>query len=296
MLKKFYIELPNNYVEFYIFRIYLHILSQLFYDQFVAVQIIIIQNNINKYQNLVKDIIQNYNKNLIFKFESNINKDNMKYMQLTAFHNYENVENILDTPLSYNYDIFAIFFYKILKIQPYLNEIENYNLNKFNTKFIKCKESILKTSNIIILNLSTILDIVLPDMYYIKALAVIMSATKLKSHNIKSFKIIVCGDINITTSAYKLFITNISKKFKHLTTDNFVNYNSLKHYFTNMSDDEIIFHLNRLDYPSICSQNEQDLVPRYLKSHNKKDSNLDSITVFSKELFNNTLIMKSIGI
>ena len=286
------------------FKLYIFSLMKIFYDKKNIIILTII--NTSDYvsdielQLIIDDLQKNTMKNLTIKFDLNLTNDNIPNNQELAFKNFKVVNSITDTYLSYDYNKIAKFLYHITShFIDLLQSFKNYDKyeEKFENKMNILQQLSFKNKKFIILNLSTYSNIVLPDLYYIKALALIFNTLKLKSNDFKNLKIIVCYDSKINPEAYDKFVLSLSGRLNRINKFNFMPYNEIKKFYSQLDNDEFIFYLNMFNFPTICSQNNDYLIPCFLKDYHKTlDWDLYSMTVFSKKLFTDTLIARSFGI
>ena len=236
----------------------------------------------------------------MINFDEKITQDQVSNNQEKAFSTYKNPETILDTFLSYDYSLLTKFIFKItehfLDIVDSFKKYESYD-KKFMNKMNILQQLTYKGTKFIVLNLDTYNNIIMPDMYYIKALALIFTTLKINVDDIKNIKIIVTYNDKIDEKAYKMFIKSLSKHLKSINTNNFISYKEINKFYSQIGNEEFIFYLNMFHFPTICSQNPESLIPVFLKDNRKTlDWDLYNMSIFSKKLFANTLISRSFGI
>ena len=303
-INTFYIIKPANFTELQIFKIYLLSISKIFAKSDNKVIVIVIDENTYttdmELKLIMEDIIDKEEKEIILNYDKKIVQDDIPFIQDDTFDNYRNPELIKDTLLSYNYESFNKYMYKITEhfidlIQSFKKYINYEEL--FENKMNIMQQLTYKNIQFITLNLSTYNNIIMPDLYYIKALALIFNTLKIKKHAMENVRIVVCYDNLITDKAYDIFITNISKYLRYISKNNFISYKELNKFYSNLDNDEFIFNLNMHNFPTICSQDQNSLIVSFLKEYHKTlEWDLYTMNVFSKKLFINTLITRSFGI
>ena len=303
-INTFYIIKPANFTELQIFKIYLLSISKIFAKSDNKVIVIVIDENTYttdmELKLIMEDIIDKEEKEIILNYDKKIVQDDIPFIQDDTFDNYRNPELIKDTLLSYNYESFNKYMYKITEhfidlIQSFKKYINYEEL--FENKMNIMQQLTYKNIQFITLNLSTYNNIIMPDLYYIKALALIFNTLKIKKHAMENVRIVVCYDNLITDKAYDIFITNISKYLRYISKNNFISYKELNKFYSNLDNNEFIFNLNMHNFPTICSQDQNSLIVSFLKEYHKTlEWDLYTMNVFSKKLFINTLITRSFGI
>lgn len=303
-INTFYVIKPSNFTELQIFKIYLLSISKIFAKSDNKVIMIVIDENTYttdmELKLIMEDIIDKEEKEIILKFDKKILHDEVPFIQDDTFDDYRNPELIKDTLLSYNYESFNKYMYKITEhfidlIQSFKKYINYEEL--FENKMNIMQQLTYKNIQFITLNLSTYNNIIMPDLYYIKALALIFNTLKIKKHAMENVRIVVCYDNRITDKAYDMFITNISKYLRYISKNNFISYKELNKFYSNLDNDAFIFNLNMHNFPTICSQDPNSLIISFLKEYHKTlEWDLYTMNVFSKKLFINTLITRSFGI
>ena len=303
-INRFYINKPSNFTELIIYKLYGYSLIKLF-AKYESKLVITIINNSNyttekELKLILKNMGDNENRKIILNFDDTIVENLVPNNQQYAFKDYKNPNTIKDTFLSYDYHKVSKFIYKITEhfidlVKSFKKYIEYDKI--FENKMNIIQQLSFKGLKFITLNLDTHNDIIMPDMYYIKALAVIFNTLKLKDNDMKNVKIIVTYNSKIDEKAYELFINNISKHLKLINIDNFMSYKEINKFYSQFGNQEFIFYLNMFHFPTICSQNPNSLIPVFLKDNRKTlDWDLYDMNVFSKKLFANTLISRSFGI
>ena len=204
----------------------------------------------------VLDFIQLGNLNLndnktVSLFELKLTKN------LNIYKNKIELRNLV-TKFIYNITEHFVDLVKSLKIYMQYDKI-------FANKMNIIQQLTFKETKFITLNLDSYNNIIMPDMYYIKALAIIFNTLKLKENDIRNVKIIVTFDNKINEKALTIFINNISKHLKSINTDNFVSYKEINKFYSQFDKEEFIFYLNMFHFPTICSQNPNSLIPVFLK-------------------------------
>jgi len=303
-INTFYVIKPSNFTELQIFKIYLLSISKIFAKSDNKVIMIVIDENTYttdmELKLIMEDIIDEDEKEIILSYDKKILHDDVPFIQDDTFDNYRNPELIKDTLLSYNYESFNKYMYKITEhfidlIQSFKKYINYEEL--FENKMNIMQQLTYKNIQFITLNLSTYDNIIMPDLYYIKALALIFNTLKIKKHAMENVRIVVCYDNRITDKAYDMFITNISKYLRYISKNNFISYKELNKFYSNLDSSEFIFNLNMHNFPTICSQDPNSLIISFLKEYHKTlEWDLYTMNVFSKKLFINTLITRSFGI
>ena len=304
-INRFYINKPNNFTELIIYKLYGYSLIKLFAKYESKLVITVINNSNYKTEKELTSIMKNIegieNRKIILNYDDSLRENLVPNNQEYAFKDYKNPNTIKDTFLSYDYDKVSNFIYKIT--EHYIDIVKTFKkLDIQYDKIFENKMNIIqqlsfKGIKFITLNLDTYNDIVMPDMYYIKALAVIFNTLKLKDTDMKNIKIIVTYNSKINEKAYSLFVKNISKHLKLINIDNFISYKEINKFYSQFGGEEFIFYLNMFHFPTICSQNPNSLIPVFLKDNHKTlDWDLYDMNIFSKKLFANTLISRSFGI
>lgn len=303
-INTFYINRPMNFTKLYMFNLYINAITKIFAKSNNNVTIVVINNNNyvpdSRLDTLVKDASKREKKDIKLRYDKFIKSHDVPSIQEEAFLNYKDCSTIKDTLLTYDYNDFVNFSYNVsahfIDLIQALKTYDKYE-EKFSNRMNILKQLTYKSKKFIVLNISTFNNIVMPDIYYIKAIALLFNILKLKDYELKNIRIIVCYDSKFTDQAYNLFINNISKHLKNITTKNFFSYKEISKYYSQLTDDEFIFYLNLLAFPTICSQNPDSLIPCFLKDYHKTlDWDLFTINIFSKKLFTNTLITRSFGI
>ena len=303
-INRFYINKPSNFTQLIIFKLYSYSLIQIFakYES----KLIITTINDSSYTTetelelIIKNMIDKEKRKIILNFDNKILEDHIPNNQETAFKDFKNPNTIKDTFLSYDYNKVSRFIYTITT--HYIDLVKSFKKYIQFDKIFENKMNILqqltfKETKFITLNLDTYNNIIMPDVYYIKALAVIFNTLKLKDNDIKNIKIIVAYNDKINDKAYSLFVNNISKHLKLINIGNFMSYKEINKFYSQFGQEEFIFYLNMFHFPTICSQNPNSLIPVFLKDNHKTlDWDLYDMNVFSKKLFANTLISRSFGI
>ena len=303
-INRFYINKPSNFTELTIFKLYTLSLVTIFANYESKLNITVIKDNSfttdKEIELLVKNISDLNNKSIVLNFDNEVNINDIPKNQEKSFENYKDPSTITDTFLSYNYNVVSKFIYNITGhfinlIGTFKNYIQYDKI--FGNKMNIMQQLTFKKTKFITLNLDTYNNIIMPDMYYIKALAIIFNTLKLKENDIKNIKIIVTYDDKITEKALKIFIKNISKHLKSINIDNFISYKEINKFYSQFDEEEFIFYLNMFHFPTICSQNPNSMIPVFIKDNHKTlDWDLYNMNIFSKKLFVNTLISRSFGI
>ncbi len=303
-INRFYINKPSNFTEVIIFKLYTLSLVTIFANYESKLNLTVIKDNIyttdKEIELLVKNISDLNNKNIILNFDNEVIINDIPKNQEKSFENYKDPSTITDTFLSYNYNVVSKFIYNITGhfinlIGTFKNYIQYDKI--FGNKMNIMQQLTFKKTKFITLNLDTYNNIIMPDMYYIKALAIIFNTLKLKESDIKNIKIIVTYDDKIDEKAFKIFIKNISKHLKSINIDNFISYKEINKFYSQFDKEEFIFYLNMFHFPTICSQNPNSMIPVFIKDNHKTlDWDLYNMNIFSKKLFVNTLISRSFGI
>ena len=303
-INRFYINKPNNFTQLTTFKLYIFSLVKIFAKYETLLTIIVINNNNYTTNLILENIVKNISDiekiKIMINFDEKITQDQVSNNQEKAFLTYKNPETILDTFLSYDYSLLTKFIFKItehfLDIVDSFKKYESYD-KKFMNKMNILQQLTYKGTKFIVLNLDTYNNIIMPDMYYIKALALIFTTLKINVDDIKNIKIIVTFNDKIDEKAYKLFIKSLSKHLKSINTNNFISYKEINKFYSQIGNEEFIFYLNMFHFPTICSQNPESLIPVFLKDNRKTlDWDLYNMSIFSKKLFANTLISRSFGI
>ena len=303
-INRFYINKPNNFTQLTTFKLYIFSLVKIFAKYETLLTIIVINSNNyttnQELENIVKNISDIEKIKVMINFDEKITQDQVSNNQEKAFSTYKNPETILDTFLSYDYSLLTKFIFKItehfLDIIDSFKKYESYD-KKFMNKMNILQQLTYKGTKFIVLNLDTYNNIIMPDMYYIKALALIFTTLKINVDDIKNIKIIVTYNDKIDEKAYKMFIKSLSKHLKLINTNNFISYKEINKFYSQIGNEEFIFYLNMFHFPTICSQNPESLIPVFLKDNRKTlDWDLYNMSIFSKKLFANTLISRSFGI
>ena len=302
MSRNFYMYMPKNFIEMYLFKLYIISIGRIFYKKDVDVYILVklvdsSYTDKNELTELFDDLIATLNITLTLIVVEKFN-ETVENKQIDSFKKFNQIETIKDTILSYKYQIFTSFFLEISKVHNDLKKVmDRYDLfnKKFYSIFNILKTMQLKTNNLIILNISNNSIVKLPINYYINSIAYIFKFNKISKNNIHLFKIIICQD-EIKEEIYNYYVDEICKSIINLSPYNFVSVSKLITFFPNLSNEEITFYLNKLSIASICSSQIYDLFPCFLKQHKTLDSELIPLTLYSKYLFLNTLIARSVGI
>ena len=300
MNKNIYLNQPANFAEMYMFKLYLCILIRL---QNINPKIKIITNNSRYTTNSEILLLLNdfsIKKQVSLNYETIDDKEFLNQSIDEFILSFKSIDTEDDLYLSYEYNKFSIFVSKLKEkytdIISVMNSYDKFD-EKFYQKFNIIRQLKFKTDKIVVLNISTKNNLVLPDIYYIKALAVIFKTNNMSESDIENTKIIVCYDNKITDELINKFIDNITSKLKYITSKNFILYKELLSIFSTITPEELKFYINKLGCPSVCSQNITDLLSCFLKlSINTLESKLPNLTIFSKKLFANTLVHRSIGI
>ena len=303
-INRFYINKPENFTQLTTFKLYVFSLVKIFAKHETALNIIVINNNNyitnTELQSVIEKIGDIEKRKIIVSFDEKLIQDQVSNNQDKAFLNYKNPSTILDTFLSYDYSLLTQFIYKITEhFLDLINDFKKYESydKRFMNKMNILQQLTYKGKKFIVLNLDTYNNIIMPDMYYIKALAVIFSTLKIGINDIRNIKIIVTYDDKIDEKAYNLFIKNLAKHLKSVNIDNFMSYKEINKFYSQYDSEEFIFYLNMFHFPTICSQNPESLTPVFLKDNRKTlDWDLYNMSIFSKKLFANTLISRSFGI
>ena len=303
-INRFYINKPSNFTELTIFKLYTLSLVTIFANYESKLNITVIKDNSfttdKEIELLVKNISDLNNKSIVLNFDNEVNINDIPKNQEKSFENYKDPSTITDTFLSYNYNVVSKFIYNITGhfinlIGTFKNYIQYDKI--FGNKMNIMQQLTFKKTKFITLNLDTYNNIIMPDMYYIKALAIIFNTLKLKENDIKNIKIIVTYDDKIDEKAFKIFIKSISKHLKSINIDNFISYKEINKFYSQFDEEEFIFYLNMFHFPTICSQNPNSMIPVFIKDNHKTlDWDLYNMNIFSKKLFVNTLISRSFGI
>ena len=303
-INTFYINKPSNFTELTIFKLYSYSLILIFAKHETKLNITTIDDSSytteTELELIIKDMSDKENKKIILNFDDKISKDQLPNNQENSFKDYKNPDTITDTFLSYDYDKVSKFIYHIT--EHFISLVKNFKKfieydKDFENKMNLIQQLTFKDTKFITLNLDTHNNIIMPDMYYIKALAVIFNTLRLKNSDIKNIKIIVVYNDKIDEKAYSLFVNNISKHLKLINIGNFLSYKEINKFYSQFDKEEFIFYLNMFHFPTICSQNPNSLIPVFLKDNHKTlDWDLYDMNVFSKKLFANTLISRSFGI
>ena len=303
-INRFYINKPSNFTELTIFKLYTFSLMKIFTNYESKLNLTVINDNSfttdNEIQLLVKNISDLNNKSIILNFDNEINIDYIPKNQAKSFENFKDPSTITDTFLSYDYSNISKFIFKIT--EHFINLIKSFKKYIQYDKIFANKMNIIqqltfKETKFIILNLDTYNNIIMPDMYYIKALAIIFNTLKLKENDIRNIKIIVTYDDKINDKILTIFIKNIAKHLKSINIDNFISYKEINKFYSQFHREEFIFYLNMFHFPTICSQNPNSMISVFIKDNHKTlDWDLYNMNIFSKKLFANTLISRSFGI
>lgn len=303
-INRFYINKPSNFTELIIYKLYSYSLIQIFAKHESKLNITTINNSSytteTELELIIKDMSDKENKKIILNFDDKISEDQVPNNQENSFKDFKNPDTIKDTLLSYDYNKVSKFIYHIT--DHYISLVKNFKRYIQYDKIFENKMNILqqltfKETKFITLNLDTHNNIIMPDMYYIKALAIIFNTLRLKDSDIKNIKIVVIYNNKINEKAYSLFVNNISKHLKLININNFISYKEINKFYSQFDKEEFIFYLNMFHFPTICSQNPKSLIPVFLKDNHKTlDWDLYNMSVFSKKLFANTLISRSFGI
>ena len=303
-INSFYINKPSNFTELIMYELYTYSLVRIFAKYEGKLVIIVIDNNNYKTEKelelIIKKIGDKENKKIILNFDNKISEQQLPNNQENAFKDYKNPKTIQDTVLSYEYKSFTSFIYKIS--EHFVDLIESFKKyqeydKKFSNKMNILQQLTYKHVKFIVLNLDTHNNIIMPDMYYIKGLALIFSTLKIGPNDIRNVKIIINYNDKIDEKAYLMFTESISRHLKYINKNNFISYKEINKFYSQFDKEEFIFNLNMFHFPTICSQNPNSLIPVFLKDNHKTlDWDLYNMTVFSKKLFANTLISRSFGI
>ena len=303
-INRFYINKPSNFTELIVFKLYTFSLTKIFANYDSKLNLTVIKDNSfttdKEIKLLVKNISDLNKKSIILNFDNEVNTNDIPKNQEKSFENYKDPSTITDTFLSYNYNVVSKFIYKITEyfidlVKSFKNYMQYDNI--FANKMNIMQQLTFKETKFITLNLDTYNNIVMPDMYYIKALAIIFNTLKLKENDIRNIKIIITYDDKINEKALKIFIKNISKHLKSININNFISYKEINKFYSQFDKEEFIFYLNMFHFPTICSQNPNSMIPVFIKDNRKTlDWDLYNMNIFSKKLFANTLISRSFGI
>lgn len=304
MLRKFYILMPKTYLELYLFKLYLIILGRIFFNSNYNVKLIV-ENNNSKFSEEISSIFQDLIETLNFPMDIEfVEKEsyNITQNQNLAFKTFKNIETIKDCKLSYLYKDFAAFYINIIKSHNDLVKVlDRYDLinKKFNSIFTALKQIHFKTNNIIMINLyknNNPNSVKLPINYYVNCIAFILKFNKFPKHKISTIRFIICYNEEISELDINYFIQEVSNSLIHVSALNFMDVSKICAFFPELSKEEIIFNLNKISYSTICSTESKDLFPCLLKQHNTLESDLVALTLYSKYLFLNTMIARSVGI
>ena len=303
-INTFYINKPKNFTQLTTFKLYLFSLVKIFAKYETKLILTVIDNSnyiTNKdIQLIAKNIGNIEDRHVTVIFDVKISSDVVSNNIENAFLNYKNPETILDTFLSYEYSVFTKFIYKItshfLDLISSFKKYESYD-KKFMNKMNILQQLTYKQTKFIVLNIDTYNNIIMPDMYYIKALALIFKTLSLSITDMINIKIIITYDNKIDDKAYDLITKNLAKHLKTININNFISYKEINKFYSQFDSEEFIFYLNMFHFPTICSQNPESLIPVFLKENHKTlDWDLYNMSVFSKKLFAKTLISRSFGI
>lgn len=303
-INRFYINKPSNFTELIIYKLYGYSLARIFAKHENKLNITIISNSSyttdTELELIIKNISDKEDKKIILNFDDKISKNQVPNNQENSFNEYKYPNTIKDTFLSYDYNKVSKFIYKIT--EHYIDLVKSFKKyikydQIFENKMNILQQLTFKETKFITLNLDTHNNIIMPDLYYIKALAIIFNTLKLKESDIRNIKIIVIYDDKINEKAYTFFIKNISKHLKSININNFLSYKEINKFYSQFDKEEFVFYLNMFHFPTVCSQNPNSLIPVFLKDNHKTlDWDLYNMSVFSKKLFAKTLISRSFGI
>lgn len=142
----------------------------------------------------------------------------------------------------------------------------------------------------IILNLSFTNDFTICEMYYIQAIAILISKQKIKDYSKISIILNYENDKLFTKDILKIFILNILKAIKHLTPSNFISISKIKEKFSE-SDDKRYANLlvNTIyDCDVILDQNINNTLFRLFKFKSlSTGNNKNPLTIGPKKYFEN---------
>ena len=216
-INRFYINKPSNFTELIVFKLYTFSLTKIFAKYDSKLNLTVIKDNSfttdKEIKLLVKNISDLNKKSIILNFDNEVNINDIPKNQEKSFENYKDPSTITVTFLSNNYNVVSKFIYKITEyfidlVKSFKNYMQYDNI--FANKMNIMQQLTFKETKFITLNLDTYNNIVMPDMYYIKALAIIFNTLKLKENDIRNIKIIITYDDKINEKALKIFIKNIS--------------------------------------------------------------------------------------
>ena len=142
----------------------------------------------------------------------------------------------------------------------------------------------------IILNLSFTNNFMICEMYYIRALAILISKQKIKDYSTMSIILNYEDEQLFTKDILKKFILNILKAIKHLTPSNFISISKIKEKLVNSEDKRYAhFLINTIyDCDVILDQNIDNTLFRLFKFNSlSTGNNKNSLTIGPKKYFEN---------